>query len=63
MNQIVFLKTLELTGYKDELVKEGTLDSQMRLENLDELLTSAFEFENLYVRIDILERLFLVDVF
>ena len=41
-------KTLELTGYKDELVKEGTLDSQMRLENLDELLTSAFEFENLY---------------
>ena len=23
-------------------------DSQMRLENLDELLTSAFEFENLY---------------
>ena len=41
-------KTLELTGYKDELIKEGTLDSQMRLENLDELLTSAFEFENLY---------------
>jgi len=34
--------------YYDELVKEGTLDSQMRLENLDELLTSAFEFENLY---------------
>jgi DNA helicase-2/ATP-dependent DNA helicase PcrA len=41
-------KTLELTGYKNELIKEGTLDSQMRLENLDELLTSAFEFENLY---------------
>tara|TARA_Y100000817_G_scaffold151980_1_gene118790 strand:+ start:9 stop:2141 length:2133 start_codon:yes stop_codon:yes gene_type:complete len=41
-------KILELTGYKDELVREGTLESQMRLENLDELLTSAFEFENLY---------------
>ena len=45
---VTITKTLELTGYKDELVKEGTLDSQMRLENLDELLTSAFEFENLY---------------
>ena len=45
---ITITKTLELTGYKDELVKEGTLESQMRLENLDELLTSAFEFENLY---------------
>ncbi len=45
---ITITKTLELTGYKDELVKEGTLESQMRLENLDELITSAFEFENLY---------------
>ena len=45
---VTITKTLELTGYKDELVKEGTLDSQMRLESLDELLTSAFEFENLY---------------
>ena len=45
---ITITKTLELTGYKDELVKDGTLESQMRLENLDELLTSAFEFENLY---------------
>ncbi len=42
------IKILELTGYKDELMKEGTLESQMRIENLDELLTSAFEFENLY---------------
>ena len=39
---------LELTGYKKELIKEGTLESQMRIENLDELLTSAVEFENLY---------------
>ena len=42
------IKILELTGYKDELIKEGTLESQMRIENLDELLTAAFEFENLY---------------
>ena len=42
------IKILELTGYKDELIKEGTLESQMRIENLDELITSAFEFENLY---------------
>ena len=42
------IKVLELTGYKDELIKEGTLESQMRIENLDELLTAAFEFENLY---------------
>ena len=41
-------KTLDLTGYKNELIKEGTLESQMRVENLDELLTSAVEFENLY---------------
>jgi len=41
-------KILELTGYKKELIKEGTLESQMRIENLDELLTSALEFENLY---------------
>ena len=41
-------KILDLTGYKNELIKEGTLESQMRVENLDELLTSAVEFENLY---------------
>ena len=41
-------KILELTGYKKELIKEGTLESQMRIENLDELLISAVEFENLY---------------
>ena len=37
-----------MTGYKKELIKEGTLESQMRIENLEELLTSAVEFENLY---------------
>ena len=41
-------KILDLTGYKNILIKEGTLESQMRVENLDELLTSAVEFENLY---------------
>ena len=41
-------KVLELTGYKMSLIKEGTLESQMRLENIEELLNSAFNFENLY---------------
>ena len=39
---------LELTGYKMSLIKEGTLESQMRIENIEELLNSAFNFENLY---------------
>ena len=30
------------------LIKEGTLEAQMRLENIEELLNSAFSFENLY---------------
>ena len=41
-------KVLELTGYKMSLIKEGTLESQMRIENIEELLNSAFNFENLY---------------
>ena len=40
-------KILDLTGYKNELIKEGTLESQMRVENLDELLEEQDEeFEN-----------------
>ena len=39
---------LELTGYKLELIKEGTLEAQMRMENIEELITSANNFENLY---------------
>ena len=35
------------TGYKSELINEGTLESQMRLENIEELMNSAFNFENL----------------
>ena len=41
-------KVLELTGYKMSLIKDGTLESQMRIENIEELLNSAFSFENLY---------------
>ena len=41
-------KILDLTGYKSNLIKEGTLEAQMRLENIEELLNSAFSFENLY---------------
>ena len=37
-------KVLELTGYKMSLIKEGTLESQMRIENIEELLNSAFNF-------------------
>jgi DNA helicase-2/ATP-dependent DNA helicase PcrA len=38
---------LNKTGYREELIKEGTLESQMRLENIEELMNSAFNFENL----------------
>ena len=45
---ITIQNVLELTGYKMSLIKEGTLESQMRIENIEELLNSAFSFENLY---------------
>ena len=38
---------LNKTGYREDLIKEGTLESQMRLENIEELMNSAFNFENL----------------
>jgi DNA helicase-2/ATP-dependent DNA helicase PcrA len=41
-------KIIDLTGYKMNLIKEGTMESQMRLENIEELLNSAYNFENLY---------------
>ena len=41
-------KIIELTGYKMNLIKEGTMESQMRLENIEELLNYAYNFENLY---------------
>ena len=41
-------KVIELTGYKMNLIKDGTMESQMRLENIEELLNSAYNFENLY---------------
>lgn len=38
-------EVLEKTGYKDELKKEKTIESQSRLENLDEFLSVTQEFE------------------
>lgn len=38
-------KTLELTEYKMELVRENTLESTARLENIEEFLSVTMEFE------------------
>ena len=45
---VAIQKVLELTGYKMDLIKEGTLEAQMRMENIEELLNSAYNFENTY---------------
>ena len=37
--------TLNITGYTDALKDENTIEAQSRIENLDELLTVAMEFE------------------
>lgn len=36
---------LERTGYRRELEREGTLESQARLENIDEFISVTMEFE------------------
>ncbi|KIL36729.1 ATP-dependent DNA helicase PcrA [Cohnella kolymensis] len=38
-------KMLEMTGYRMELQRENTLESQSRLENIDEFLSVTQEFE------------------
>jgi DNA helicase II / ATP-dependent DNA helicase PcrA len=38
-------EVLSLTGYREELKKENTLEAQSRLENIDEFLSVAQEFE------------------
>ncbi|BBH23959.1 DNA helicase [Paenibacillus baekrokdamisoli] len=38
-------KILELSGYRDELKRENTLESKARLENIDEFLSVTQEFE------------------
>lgn len=41
-----FMKlVIEKTGYRDNLLEENTLDSKSRLDNLDELLNSIYEYE------------------
>ena len=37
--------TLNITGYTKALENENTIEAQSRIENLDELLTVAMEFE------------------
>ncbi|REE84545.1 ATP-dependent DNA helicase PcrA [Paenibacillus taihuensis] len=39
-------KVLELSGYREELHRENTLESKARLENIDEFLSVTQEFEN-----------------
>jgi DNA helicase-2/ATP-dependent DNA helicase PcrA len=38
-------QTLELSGYREELRRENTLEARARLENIDELLSVTQEFE------------------
>ncbi|MCG7215954.1 DNA helicase PcrA [Paenibacillus mucilaginosus] len=38
-------KMLELSGYRDELRRENTIESQARLENIDEFLSVTMDFE------------------
>jgi DNA helicase-2/ATP-dependent DNA helicase PcrA len=39
-------QVLELTQYRAELQREGTLESKSRLENIDEFMSVTLEFEN-----------------
>ncbi|MCZ8514947.1 DNA helicase PcrA [Paenibacillus filicis] len=38
-------QVLELSGYREELKRENTIESQARLENIDEFLSVTMEFE------------------
>ncbi|RKN78928.1 DNA helicase PcrA [Paenibacillus ginsengarvi] len=38
-------KMLEMTGYRAELVRENTIESKSRLENIDEFLSVTLDFE------------------
>jgi len=38
-------EVLQRTGYRDELVREGTVEAKTRLENIEELLSVTMEFE------------------
>ncbi|WP_274654109.1 DNA helicase PcrA [Paenibacillus humicola] len=38
-------KVLELSGYREELSRENTLESKARLENIDEFLSVTMDFE------------------
>ena len=38
-------EVLQRTGYRDELAREGTLEAQSRLENIEEFMSVTLEFE------------------
>jgi DNA helicase-2/ATP-dependent DNA helicase PcrA len=42
---VVIKKTLEITGYLEAFMKEGTGEAEERIENLTELITAAKEYE------------------
>lgn len=44
----LIVEILERTGYRDYLAREGTLEAEGRLENLEELQRAAAEFEALH---------------
>ena len=37
---------IELTGYRDELIKEGTEEAKSRIENIDELISKAQSYQD-----------------
>ncbi|MGC6769207.1 DNA helicase PcrA [Enterococcus sp. LJL51] len=43
---------LDRSGYKDDLIRQNNLESQSRLENLDEFLTVTQEFDKRYAQQD-----------
>ena len=47
MVSIIVKEVLERTGYLDQLEKDGDEESLMRAENIKELLSATFEFEEL----------------
>jgi DNA helicase-2/ATP-dependent DNA helicase PcrA len=44
-----FMKSvIDITGYRESLREENTLESNSRLDNLDELLNSIYDYEQTF---------------
>ncbi|MCK8060784.1 MULTISPECIES: DNA helicase PcrA [unclassified Fusibacter] len=39
---------IKATGYRDELVREGTIEAQTRIENIDELYSQILNYESMH---------------